>query len=90
MKVAGAPQEPCEAESEIETTDRTEQWDGIREAQTGTPRNDTRLGRVLQIGGYEIRYRSHRPVAAQAYPYVYLEGVEAPCYTGEEPNQMRY
>ena len=82
MKVAGAPQKPCEAESEIETTDRPKQWNGIRAAQTGTSRDDTRLGGLLQAGGYENRYRSHRPVAAQAYPYVYLEGVEAPADTG--------
>ena len=55
MKAADAPQEPCEAESKVETADRPKQWNGIRAAQTGTSRNDTRLGRVLQAGGYEIR-----------------------------------
>jgi hypothetical protein len=50
MKAASAPQEHCETESEIETADRPEQWNGIRAAQTGTSRNDTRLGRVLQAG----------------------------------------
>ena len=53
MKAAGAPQEHCETESEIETADRPKQWNGIRAAQTGTPRDDTRLGRLLQVGGYE-------------------------------------
>ena len=90
MKAADAPQEHCQAESEAKTADRPKQWNGIRAALTGTPRDDTRLGRLLQAGGYENRHRSHRPVAAQAYPNVYLEGVETPCYTGEEPNQMRY
>ena len=55
MKAAGAPQEPCETESEIETADRPKQWNGIRAAQTGTPRNDTRLDRLLQVSGYEKR-----------------------------------
>ena len=55
MKAADAPQKPCEAESKVETADRPEQWNGIREAETGTPRNDTRLGRVLQVGGHENR-----------------------------------
>ena len=54
MKDAGAPQEHCETESEIETADRPKQWNGIRAAQAGTSRNDTWLGRVLQVGGYEI------------------------------------
>ena len=90
MKAADAPQKPCEAESKVETADRPKQWNGIRAAQTGTPRDDTWLGGLLQAGGYENHRGSHRPMAAQAYPYVYLEGVEAPCYTGEEPNQMRY
>ena len=54
MKAAGAPQEHCEAESEIEIADRPKQWDGIRVAQTGAPRNDTWLGGLLQTGGYEI------------------------------------
>ena len=53
MKAAGAPQEHCEAESKIETADRPKQWNGIRAAQTGTSRNDTRLGGLLQAGGYE-------------------------------------
>ena len=88
MKAAGAPQEHCETESEIETADRPEQWNGIRAAQTGTPRNDTRLGWVLQAGGYEIRCGSHRPMASQTHPYVYLEGVEASEGTGKEPNQV--
>ena len=82
MKAADAPQEPCEAESKVETADRPKQWNGIRAAQTGTPRDDTRLGGLLQAGGYENRHRSHRPMAAQAYPNVYLEGVEAPEDTG--------
>ena len=55
MKAADAPQEHCQAESEAETADRPKQWNGIRAAQTGTSRNDTRLGRVLQAGGYENR-----------------------------------
>ena len=88
MKAADAPQKPCEAESKVETADRPKQWNGIRAAQTGTPRDDTRLGGVLQSGGYENRRGSHRPMAAQAYPYVYLEGVEASENTGEEPNQV--
>jgi hypothetical protein len=88
MKAAGAPQEHCETESEIETADRPEQWNGIRAAQTGTPRDDTWLGGLLQAGGYENRRGSHRPMAAQAYPYVYLEGVEASENTGKEPNQV--
>ena len=54
MKAAGAPQEHCEAESEIEIADKPKQWNGIRAAQTGTPRDDTRLGGLLQAGGYEI------------------------------------
>ena len=53
MKAAGAPQEPCEAESKIETADKPKQRNGIRAAQTGTSRNDTRLGGLLQAGGYE-------------------------------------
>lgn len=55
MKATGAPQEYCEAENKVETADRPEQWNGIRAAQTGTPRDDTWLGRLLQAGGYEIR-----------------------------------
>ncbi len=55
MKAADAPQEHCQAESEAKTADRPKQWNGIRAAQTGTSRNDTRLGWVLQAGGYEIR-----------------------------------
>ena len=47
MKAAGAPQEYCEAESKTETADKPKQWDGIRVAQTETPRNDTRLGGLL-------------------------------------------
>ena len=54
MKAAGAPQEHCETESEIETADKPKQRNGIRAAQTGTPRDDTRLGGLLQAGGYEI------------------------------------
>ena len=55
MKAADAPQKPCEAESKVETADRPKQWNGIRAAQTGTPRDDTRLGGLLQSGGYENR-----------------------------------
>ena len=55
MKATGAPQEYCEAESKVETADRPKQWNGIRAAQTGTARDDTRLGRLLQVGGYENR-----------------------------------
>ena len=88
MKAADAPQEHCQAESEAETADRPKQWNGIRAAQTGTPRDDTWLGRLLQAGGYENRCGSHRPRAAQAYPYVYLEGVEASEDTGKEPDQV--
>ena len=54
MKAAGAPQEHCEAESKIETADKPKQRNGIRVAQTETPRDDTRLGGLLQAGGYEI------------------------------------
>ena len=53
MKAAGAPQEHCEAESKIETADKPKQRNGIRAAQTGTSLNDTRLGGLLQAGGYE-------------------------------------
>ena len=53
MKAAGAPQEHCEAESKIETADKPKQRNGIRVAQTETPRDDTRLGGLLQAGGYE-------------------------------------
>ena len=53
MKAAGASQEPCEAESKIETADKPKQRNGIQAAQTGTSRNDTRLGGLLQAGGYE-------------------------------------
>ena len=90
MKAADAPQKPCEAESKVETADRPKQWNGIRAAQTGTPRDDTWLGGLLQSGGYENRRGSHRPMAAQAHPYVYLEGVETAENTGKEPNQVRY
>ena len=54
MKASGAPQEHREAKSKIEAADRPEQWNGIRAAQTGTSRDDTRLGGLLQTGGYEI------------------------------------
>ena len=84
MKAAGAPQEPCETESEIETADRPKQWNGIRAAQTGTPRNDTRLDRLLQAGRYEIRPGANRPMAAQTDTYVYLEELEEATYTGKE------
>ena len=53
MKASGASQEHCKAESEIETADRPKQWNGIRAAQTGTSRNDTRMDGLLQVGGYE-------------------------------------
>ena len=53
MKASGASQEHCKAESEIETADRPKQWNGIQAVQTGTSRNDTRLGWLLQAGGYE-------------------------------------
>ena len=88
MKAAGVPQEHCEAESKTETADKPKQRNGIRAAQTGTSRNDTRLGGLLYAGGYENRHRSHRPMAPQAYPNLYLEGMEAPEDTGEEPNQV--
>ena len=54
MKAADAPQEHCQTESEIETADKPKQRNGIRAAQTDTPRDDTRLGGLLQAGGYEI------------------------------------
>ena len=37
-----------------ETADKPKQRNGIRAAQTETPRDDTRLGGLLQSGGYEI------------------------------------
>ena len=86
MKASGAPQEHCKAESEIETADRPKQWNGIRAAQTGTSRNDTRLGGLLQDGGYESHSCRNGPMASQTYKNVYLEGVEAPEDTGQEPN----
>ncbi len=53
MKAAGAPQEHCEAESKTETADKSKQRNGIRAAQTGTSRNDTRMDGLLQDVGYE-------------------------------------
>ena len=54
MKASGAPQEHREAKSKIETADKPKLRTGIRVAQTETPRDDTRLGGLLQTGGYEI------------------------------------
>ena len=55
MKAANTSQKHSETESEIEIADRPKQWNGIRAAQAGTPRDDTRLGGLLQSGGYENR-----------------------------------
>ena len=60
-------------------------WRSVsRAAQTGTPRNDTRLDRLLQAGRYEIRPGANRPMAAQTDTYVYLEELEEATYTGKE------
>ena len=58
VKASDAPQKHCQTESETKTADRTEQRNGIREAKTGAPGNDTRLGKLLQDGRYEEAYRA--------------------------------
>ena len=89
MKAAGAPQEYCEAESETESADGAQQWDGIRATQAGTASNDTWLGRLLQAGGYEINNRSNRQMASETCADVYLESMEATGDPGNESNQVR-
>ena len=82
-------QEHRQTESETESADGAQQWDGIRATQAGTASNDTWLGRLLQAGGYEINTRSNRQMASETCADVYLESMEATGDPGNESNQVR-